>query len=454
MPSNLKRLQDRAAAIASRLNELADIAERSEEQTTELRKLSDEADNVRADLEFENKLLAKEAELRAVVERATPAAAAPAPAPAPEAPAPEAPKVQIRALTTHHTQLRAFNDGPEAVESAYRCGRWLRAHIFRNEDDVRWCKDHGVESRAMGENSNSSGGALVPEEFAARVIRLVENYGTFANSNVEKVTMTRDTMVVPKRVTGTAAYFIGEGATVTESQPSYTNVQLVAKKLAVGCRMSNEIVEDALINIADAVAMEFATSLAYQQDLCGWIGDGTQAYGGVFGVVPKINDGTHAGGVVTADSGRTGFETLTVSDFLKAVGRLPLYARQGAAWYVSPAGFATSIARLRYAAGGNTVESTGNAADEKFLGYPVYQVHVMDSTLGADPSKVKVLFGNLGLSSIYARRREFSVRLYDQVYATTDQLLLQGVTRFDINHHSLGDATTAGPVIALKTAAS
>jgi len=78
----------------------------------------------------------------------------------------------------------------------------------------------------------------------------------------------------------------------------------------------------------------------------------------------------------------------------------------------------------------------------------------MDATLGADVSKVKCLFGNLGQSSIYARRRDFSVRMYDQVYATTDQLLLQGTMRFDIVHHSLGDNTSAGPVIALKTAAS
>jgi hypothetical protein len=77
----------------------------------------------------------------------------------------------------------------------------------------------------------------------------------------------------------------------------------------------------------------------------------------------------------------------------------------------------------------------------------------MNSTLGADASQVKVLFGNIGLSSIYARRRDFSVRLFDQVYATTDQLMLLGTMRFDVNHHTLGDTSTAGPVIALKTAA-
>ena len=450
MASNLKRLQERAAGISARMAELAAAEDRSADQTKELISLSGQADQVKTDLEFEERIAFKEAELRSVVEKASPA-----PAQAVEAPAKDEPKkTEIRGIAPHHTQLSAFNDGPEAVESAYRCGRWLRAAVFKNADDIRWCKDHGVENRALGENSNSTGGALVPEEFASRVIRLVENYGTFAASSVEKVTMTRDTMIVPKRVTGTTAYFVGEGTAVQESEPTYSNVQLIAKKLAVGTRMSNEVVEDALISLADAVATEFATSLAYKIDLCGWVGDGTSTYGGIQGAVPRVNDGTHTASVVTAGSSRTGFETLTVTDFVNMIGKMPLYARSGAQWYISPAGFASSMARLRYAAGGNTVETVGGGASESFLGFKVNLVHVMDSTLGADASKVKVLFANLGLSSIYARRRDFSVRMYDQVYATTDQLLLQGTMRFDIVHHSLGDNTTAGPVIALKTAAS
>ncbi len=442
--SNLKRLQDRAAAIAARMTELADVAERSEEQTAELRRLSDEADTVKADLEFEGKLAAKEQELRSVVEKA-------APAPAAAAPVAEAKKPEIRAMHPHHTTLRAFNEGPDAVESAYRCGRWIRGTVFKNADDLRWCKDHGVEARALNEGSNAAGGAVVPEEFANRVIRLVETYGTFPGA-AESVSMTRDTMVIPKRLSGTTAYFVGEGSSITESEPTYGNVSLVAKKLAVGCRMSTEVVEDALVSLADAVATEFATSLAYRIDLCGWLGDGTSQYGGINGIVNKINDGTHTASVVSAASGNTAFETLDIEDFLAAMGKLPIYARQGAAWYVSPAGYAASIARLKYAAGGNTVENLGGAAGESFLGYPVLMVHVMNSTLGADSSKVKVLFGNMALSSIYARRRDFSVRLFDQVYATTDQLLLQGSMRFDINHHSLGTTSEVGPVVALKSA--
>jgi HK97 family phage major capsid protein len=450
MASNLKRLQDRAAAIAARMTELADVAERSEEQTAELRKLSAEADAVKSDLEFEGTLAKKEAELRAVVEKAAPAEV---PAPAPVAEQPK--KVEIRAINPHHTTLRAFNDSPEAVESAYRCGRWIKATVFKNENDLRWCREHGVEARALNEGSNAAGGALVPEEFANRVIRLVETYGTFPGA-AENVSMSRDTMVIPKRLTGTTAYFVGEGSSITESEPTYGNVSLVAKKLAVGCRMSSEVVEDTagVVSLADAVATEFATSLAYKIDLCGWLGDGTSDYGGINGITNKITGAAHTASVVTAAVGNVSFETLDIEDFLGVIGKLPIYARQGAAWYVSPAGYAASVARLKYAAGGNTVENVGASAGESFLGYPVRVVHVMNSTLGSDVSKIKVLFGNMALSSIYARRRDFSVRLFDQVYATTDQLLLQGTMRFDINHHSLGTTSEVGPVVALKTAAS
>jgi HK97 family phage major capsid protein len=448
MASNLKRLQDRAAAIAARMTELADVAERSEEQTAELRKLSTEADAVKADLEFEGTLAKKEAELRAVVEKAAPAEV---PAPAPVAEQPK--KVEIRAINPHHTSLRAFNDGPEAVESAYRCGRWIKATVFKSESDIRWCRENGVEARALNEGTNSAGGALVPEEFAARVIRLVETYGTFPGA-AENVTMSRDTMVIPKRLTGTTAYFVGEGSSVTESEPTYGNVSLVAKKLAVGCRMSSEVVEDTagVVSLADACATEFSTSLSLKIDQCGWLGDGTSDFGGINGITNKINGAAHTASVVTAISGNTAFETLDIEDFLNVIGKLPIYARQGAAWYVSPAGYAASIARLKYAAGGNTVENVGAGTGESFLGYPVRMVHVMNSTLGVDAGKIKVLFGNMALSSIYARRRDFSVRLFDQVYATTDQLLLQGTMRFDVNHHSLGTTSEVGPVVALKTA--
>ena len=447
--SNYKRLQDRAAAIASRMSELADVAERSDENVAELRKLSDEADRVKSDLEFESKLAAKEAELRSVIDRATPA---------PEAVKPEPAKVEIRQIMPHHTSLRAYNDDSKSVEEAYRVGRWIRATVFRREDDLRWCRDHNVEARALSEGTNSAGGYLVPQEFAARVIRLVETYGTFPAA-AENVTLARDVMTIPKRSTGTTAYFVNEGSSVTESDTAWTQVTLNSKKLAVASRMSSEVMEDSAsyVNVADQITLDFATSLALKIDQAGWLGAGDGSSGSINGIVPSINDGTHTSSVSTAVAGNVGFETLDLEDFLAAMGKLPIYARAGARWFISPAGFSQSMARLKYAAGGNTVDNVGGAVGESFLGYPVTLVHVMNGTLGAggaSASENMCLFGNVSLSSIYASRKEFSVKLYDQVYATTDQLLLQGTLRIDAVSHSLGSNSECGPVVALQSAAS
>ena len=445
MGANLKRLQDRAAAIAARMSDLAELEDRNEDQTAELRRLSTEADAVKADLDFEATLAAKEKELRAVVEPA-------APAPAPEK---AEKKIEVRQVLPHHTELRAFNGGPDDVESAYRVGRWIRGTVFRREDDLRWCREHGMEARALNEGSNSAGGYLVPDEFAARVIRLVEDYGTMPGA-CERVTLARDVMNIPKRNSGTTAYFVGEGSAITESEPTFSQVTLNAVKLAVATRLSSEVLEDSAsyVNIADQVSIEFAQSLAYKIDDAGWNGDGTSGYGSITGLTQAIDDGTHTAGVIDAASGNTSVETLDVDDFLSVIGKTPIYARQGAAWYMSPAVYAASVARLKYALGGNAVSDLNNSDGQSFLGYPVRLVHVMDGTLGTDAGVVKVLFGNLGLSSIYASRREFGVKVYDQVYATTEQLLMQGSMRFVVKHHSLGSNSEAGPVLALKTAAA
>jgi HK97 family phage major capsid protein len=78
----------------------------------------------------------------------------------------------------------------------------------------------------------------------------------------------------------------------------------------------------------------------------------------------------------------------------------------------------------------------------------------MDSTLGADPSKVKVLFGDMRKACILGRRSDFSARLYSEIYAVSDELLLQGKTRFDIVVHDAGSASETGSVVGLATAAS
>jgi HK97 family phage major capsid protein len=436
----LKKLQDEAAEIANRIDAVravesendADIAARD----MELQGLVSRAEKVASRIDFEKKVADAGVNLRSVVDRC---------APAPEAVAEERGETRIEPVR-YGRRLRAFTN----AEDAYRVGQWLAGTFLGDANAKRWCQDHGVEARAMGEGTMAAGGFAVPEEMSSQVVRLVETYGV-APSVMQNITMASDTLLVPKRLTGVTGYWIGENSELTTSDPTGTQVQLVAKKLACGTRVANELLSDSVISIADWLVQEFSLELAKKIDEAAFNGTGTSSFGGIQGIVTKIDDGTHTASVVDAAANNDSFEELDVADFSKALGKLPRYALGGAAWYISPAGYHASIERLQLAIGGNTAGDLATGGLPRFLGLPVVQVLVMDSTLGADAGKVKVLVGDAALAGIYGIRDAVNVRSTVDEYARFDQTAWYATVRVDANWHSLGDNSEAGPMVALKS---
>lgn len=349
-------------------------------------------------------------------------------------------------------RVRNFK-GPDALRDAYTSGKFFLATLFNNEDAKLWCRDHGIETLAQREGTNTIGGYSVPEQFESAIIDLRETYGVFRR-NTRVVQMTSDTWKQRMRTAGLTGYWLGEGDAITASQKTGTMIRMSAKKRGILTYLSNEVNDDSLIGWMDDLAGEMAYEFAYTEDLCGFIGDGTSTYAGMEGVAAKINNGSYAGSISTAASGHTGFETLTLTDFHNLTGKLPQYARPRAKFYVSAAGFANAMERLMYAGGGNTTSNISGGTGLSFLGYPVEISQVLNSTLGADVSKIKLLFGDLAMASVFGDRKGISVKMSEEVGFTTDELAIRGIERFDLNVHSLGDGTAAGPIVALKTPGS
>jgi HK97 family phage major capsid protein len=438
---NLKKLQDEAAEIANRIDAVramecesdADIAARDMDLTALVKR----ADDITGKIDFERKVAESANNIRSVVDRCTPAREQE-----------ETRQVARIEPITYSRKLRAF-DNPE---SAYRVGKWLAGTFLGDADAKRWCLDHGVESRAMGESTTAAGGFAVPEEMSSQLIRLVETYGV-APSVMQNVPMASDTLLVPKRLTGVTANWIGENSEITTSDPTGTQVQLVAKKLASGTRVARELLLDSVIAVADWLVQEHGLALAKKTDEAAFNGDGTSTYGGIQGITTKIDDGNHTAGVVAAAAGNNSFENLDLADFSKALGALPRYGLGGAAWYISPAGYHASIERLQMAAGGLTIGDIAGGGVPRFLGLPVIQTLVMDNTLGSDAGVIKVLVGDAALAGIYGIRDQVAIRSTEEEFARFDQTAFYATIRVDYNWHSLGDNSEAGPMVALKTTA-
>jgi HK97 family phage major capsid protein len=221
--------------------------------------------------------------------------------------------------------------------------------------------------------------------------------------------------------------------------------------MAVRTVISNDLLEDAIIDLGNLVATDAALKFAEKEDDCGFNGDGTSTYGGIVG----LKNALLAGATKTAATGNTAFSTLDLADFEGMVGLLPSYARSGAKWFISQAGWADSMLRLLNAGGGNTMVDLGNGPRLSFLGYEVVVSQKMNSTLTAQTSTNGLVFlGRLDLAATVGVKRGIRVSVLRELYAATRQTGLIIDQRMDINCHERGTASVSGPVVMLATPGS
>lgn len=350
--------------------------------------------------------------------------------------------------------------GADAEKRAYRFGKFMCA-VLGHAGSREYCGKNGIQLLANGEATNAGGGVLVPHEFGNDLIDLREQYGVFRrNAKIEP--MSSETKSVPRRVGGLEAYFVGEGASITESDKDWDNIQLTAKKLAALVKYSTELSEDAIISIGNDLAEEISYAFAKKEDACGFIGDGTSTYGRIVGATNALKNldstiGNIAGLKVGAGNA---YSELTLNDFIGTAALLPEYADDASAkWYVHRAFYYNVMLRVALAAGGVPAEEIrAGLRQPKFLGYPVEITQTMPKTEAN--SQVCALFGDLRRAAKLGDRREVTIATSEHAAFATDQLTVRGTERIDINVHDVGNASATaalrepGPMVGLITAAS
>ncbi len=369
------------------------------------------------------------------------------------APAVNRPKVWSR--------IKNFTDDSngEAVDKALRFGHWLMAGAGLRKS-LNWCDRNGIEVKAHTEGINSAGGFLVPDEFETELISLREQFGVFRREARVRP-MASDTLRVPRRSATLSASFVGEAAAGTESTMTFEQVNLIAKKAMVLTTVSNELAEDAFVNLADDVAGEIAYAFAKKEDECGFIGDGSSTYGGIRGVIPTLEAGTNNVTFSTTTAGRDDATDLTLAEVSAFMALLPQFAdTPNAKLYMHKGTWHSGFERLQAAAGGTAGRDLGTGFGEpSFLGYPVVFSQVMPNmatSAGLSADGVVAVFGDLSLAASFGDRRQTTLQISE--HATVgggsvfeqDELAVRGTERFDINVHDTGSSSESGPIVGLK----
>jgi HK97 family phage major capsid protein len=273
--------------------------------------------------------------------------------------------------------------------------------------------------------------------------------------------MNRDTLRVSRRGDELEASFVGENAVIPEDNVTWDDVMLVAKKLGVIARWSNELDEDAIIDLGDYLADSIGYAFAKKEDQCCLIGDGTSTYGGIVGLVTKLQDVDGAGadsiGVIAQGTGNT-LAAMVLSDFVKVPGYMPDYAAargDGLKWLMNRMVYHTIVGPLMVSGGNPTWADIQGRMTPMLGGYPVEFTNVLPSTTAV--STIFALFGDFNAAGTFGDRRQETISFSE--HATVggesvwqrDQIAIRGTERFDFLAHDVGSASVYGPVVALRT---
>jgi len=358
-----------------------------------------------------------------------------------------------------NVQRNPFNGSADDKNlKAYVFGQYAR-HLAGVKSASKWLSDNG-HLKAQTEGTNSQGGFTVPEIVSSDLIWLREMYGV-ARRNSRIYPMSSDTLLVPSATGSTTVYYASEATAITDSQLTFAQVSLSAKKLAVLTIASKELGEDTVIDLGAALARDMAFAIAKEEDNACFNGDGTSTYGSITGILQAVyglnaTKANIAGVVVGAALSGASFANFTLANFQAMVAKLPTYADQ-AKWYMHKDLFFNGVADKLIALGGNAILDIQNAYTQAptLFGYPIEWVQNMPKSPAAT-TPVAIL-GDLTKGVAFGDRRAMTVEVSDQVKFVEDALTYKATERFAFNAHDVGNvsgtasARVPGSLIVLAT---
>jgi HK97 family phage major capsid protein len=279
----------------------------------------------------------------------------------------------------------------------------------------------------------TGGGDTVPTTFYDRLVQhLIQNSAIMQSGAMVLNTDSGETIQVPKTTAHSSAALITEGGTITESEPTFGQVELGAFKYGTLIQISRELLEDTGVDLEGYLAMQAGRALGNAFGAHAITGDGSSKPRGV------VTDAT------TGKTGATGvsgaFSSDDVIDLFYSV--IAPYRRSPAAvWMMAD----TSIAAMR-----KLKDTTGQyiwqpglqaGAPDTILGKPV----LMDPNVAATGTSAKsIVFGDM---SQYFVRLAGGVRFErsDDFAFDTDLVTFRALMRAD---GALVDLTGAVKVFA------
>lgn len=327
--------------------------------------------------------------------------------------------------------------------------------VYETKAGGAWLDRDGVDNlkAPLAEASGTTGGYLVPPQFIAELLQLAAE-DAIVRPRAYKQPMSSRTAQIPfldqttAQAAGRSAFFggvvanwVGEAGTLTETEPTFRLMELVAHKLAGYTLSSTEELEDSAIGLEQLLKTLFAATIQWYEDYAFLRGDGVGKPLGVQNSPAAIS--------VTRNGGGNAFELV---DALAMRKRLPQASQKNAVWAMHPFTLPDIYAfQVASATGANwAMDLRGDPGEWKLLGLPI----IFSEKMAAPGSAFDVALCDFKYYVI-GDRRALEIASSEHFKFTNDQMTWRFTYRVDgqpwlNNPITLADGTnTVSPFVYL-----
>lgn len=344
----------------------------------------------------------------------------------------DAASAEKRSMTPEELESEArINKDIEAIESTIKAEERQRARekdapvtdppsggTGRDSEEYRSALWHYVatgETRAdLSVGNAGQAGYLAPTQFEAQILTALTQ-GNVMRQLATVRTYSNDVEIPVKSVRATFAYIAEKGA-YPEAAQTYTKTGLKAYKYGGVIKVSEELMNDAVVNIESEVRDEIGYGMPRLEE--------SKFVNGTGAGEPTGFTATAGTGVTTASA-----TAITTDELIGLFHALPVPYRRNATWLMHDS-IALYIRKLKNAVDGSYVWQPSIVADkpDMLLSRPVAYSQDMDSTVAA--TKKTIAFGDFSYYRI-ADRTGLQIQRLNELYAGNGQIGFRVTRRND-----------------------
>lgn len=334
-------------------------------------------------------------------------------------------------------RAKALETGAKKVEGQENTRAFMKALIAGDKIAAK-----ALTTSTSGEDpDDSQAGLLIPTELRNEVLRIAENQYGLARRDMFYLPFSGpgNSRTIPTLGTSVSVFWTGEGAKKKSTQPKFNLVTQTLKKLAAIVPMTEEILEDSLINLNTLLGQLFAEAIAKEEDIQFFAGTGSP-WTGLLNTA-GLNSVTQASGDATQ---------ITADDLLDMIDATPSGALNGAKFYMHRTVF-SQLRKLKTTDGIYIVQSPTGTTPGTIWNYPYELSDAFPALADVSTGEAYVLFGNLKQGAIFGDKQSIRIKLLDQAtISDTDDETVINLAEQDMV--ALRIVERVGYVVALATA--